>query len=149
MGLDCIPRTTASSFPALRPPLLTTGRLGCSQPRGVSQEKTCSVQGAVGGVCTRGANFGGHGAWGRPAHSRESPAGLSGSIKTQQGQPRAKWADEGRGLMRAKPGPVREAAGMQSLVHVRQFSQSHSTKTVQVLWETAWHFLKDLSIELP
>lgn len=145
MGLDCIPRTTASSFPTLCPsPHNRVAWMLPAQGSFSRENVLCagsSGRGAPGGVCTRGANFGGHGAWGRPAHSTESPAGLSGSIKTQQGQPRAKWADEGRGLegkARAREGSCR---GAESSAHEAVFSEPF------LLWETVRHFLKNLSRE--
>lgn len=117
-------------IPNSEAPLLPTGWLGCSQPRGVSQEKTCSVQAAVGGepreACVPGEPTSGDMGPGgdlptaqRAQRGSQAPSRLSRANPGQSGQMRDV-------ALRAKPGPVREAAGVQRLVHVRQFSQSHS-----------------------
>lgn len=90
-------------------------------------------------MCTSRPNFRGHGAPGRPAQSRESPAGSQAAIKAQQ-------AAEGHGLegkvSEGSPGDA-EPSACKTVFSVR------ATQQVQVLWETLWCFLKHLSIELP
>ena len=121
MGLDCIPHTTAGSLPTLRPPLPTTGWPGCPQPRGISLENVLCTKngwrGALGGMCTRGANFRDLGPRGdlpraeRAQQALRLPSRLSRQLRDM--------------ALRAKP--VREAMGMRSPVHASRFLQSHPT----------------------
>lgn len=113
LGLSFMPSAMTSSFPTLRMFLPATGWPGGSLVGVLLKRKCTSVQGRVRGVpwenVCRESQPWEYRNWGRPAQSREGPAGPT----------RAQGADEGQVTSEAKPEPVEEVMGMQCFLMVR------------------------------
>lgn len=130
LGLSFMPSAMTSSFPTLRMFLPATGWPGGSLV-GVLLKRNCaSVQGPVRGVpwenVCRESQPWEYRNWGRPAQSKEGPAGPT----------KAQEADEGQVTSEAKPN-----TGDAVFSH----GQSCSKNMGQLLWERVWGFLKKLN----